>query len=167
MFRFKALFVVFGILGLVVLAKVARADGAVTSTSVARYSVPVSEELAPYSQFTLSDFQSVRTGDQVTYTYTLPPELAGAGSQTVTMSGTIAPGQPTLLQGDLGSAACALEADGQNVRCQVQYGNLQIDSSGVKAFLMSQSVGPTELAARLQVADLFAKEPVGVIFFRD
>lgn len=125
------------------------------------YTVPVSDELAPYAKFVLNNSRVEQDAAGVVVSYDLPPELVGPNHPTIVLGGKKRPGNIMLLEGEFGEASCFNRAD--KVECIVEYDDLEIDMRGVEQVLRARSNDPLEIERRLQVARIFGGEPVGIV----
>ena len=123
------------------------------------YTVPVAESLAQYAVFPLADSKVVNDGTTLTVTYSLPQELTGT-PMSVTLSGPVA---GTTLSGPNADATCG-KTDSL-VSCKISYTGILINPNAVKQYLTAKYSDSQELGFRLQVAAIFANEPVGIVSF--
>ena len=130
-----------------------------------QYSLPVPAPLAQYSQFQFSAVQTTTDASHIVISYSLPAELTGNNETTIQLQGDFTKDQPLVLQGDRASATCNGTQYGEIGQCQITYRNLGLDSAAVSNFLSHSISDSAELQARLQVANIFASEPVGVLTY--
>lgn len=132
-----------------------------------QYSLPVPPNLAQYAQFQLPAVENNPDSSHVELSYPLPQELTGNAAQTIQLKGEIVKGQPLVLEGDNASATCTITTYNAINQCQIVYRKLNLNSAAVASFISQQFTDPAEIQGRLQVANLFASEPVGVLTYVD
>jgi hypothetical protein len=124
------------------------------------YSVPVPADLEPYASYDVPSITSCRRGDVVELGYKLPALLVGQ-SERVSFAGDYdAAADAFVLLGD-GTATCEVVAG--TWTCLEQFTGITVDLAGVA----DEAVGLSaeEQAARLDVAQRFGGDPIGIMVF--
>jgi len=129
----------------------------------AKYKVPVEARLEKYSDFSISNVSYTKMNSQLILQYELPIELTGITPQLLTFSGNDDGQAISNLSGTHGSASCT--ASTQGLTCLMKMKDLQIDPARVAQLLKSNSANLAEFNARLEVAEKFSSEPVGIITY--
>lgn len=125
-----------------------------------RYSVPVSDDLKQFSEFSISIEQSIdTTSRQVSVKYKLPTELTGTDDMLM-FKGKVS--ESGLLE--LSSAYGYMRCDISNM-CAVAYdkNQLKFDHDKIKSSIELGSKNPQEISARLKVAQKFRDDPFGIL----
>jgi hypothetical protein len=125
------------------------------------YSVPVPQELAPYAIFPNMESEYIHNGNRLTIRYPLPVELVGAERHVISISGRRENPRHFRLRGDKADAHC--NDIGGKLSCTVEYKDLVINEDAVRDAIMQKFPDPFEQDMRLQVAQIFSGEPIGII----
>jgi hypothetical protein len=135
--------------------------------SETEYSVPVSEELAPYATFKIKNYEIKKANGVLTVSYDLPQELVGKKGLTISLKGKFSSEAETItLHGPKGEADCTVPEKNVLV-CAIEMKDLAINSVSVTRFLTGLSTSSAEFEARQKVAEQFLGEPAGIITYRD
>lgn len=127
---------------------------------VGQYSVPVAAELTPFASYPIDSITSCVRGDVVELGYKLPALLVGK-EQRVSFSGPYDPVSDSLeLSGD-GTAACDVTASGWS--CLEHFAGIVVDLEKVAE--EAAGLPPAEAAARIDVAEAFGTDPIGILAF--
>jgi hypothetical protein len=127
------------------------------------YQVPVRPELAAYARFEISDFNYSSAAGKLSLDYSLPIELTGIAGQRIHLEG-VDMGQPTLgLSGPQGDATCARNQ--AQLQCTVRMKNIQINPNSIAALLKTQSSSQEEFNSKLEVAQSFSRDPIGIVTY--
>jgi hypothetical protein len=129
--------------------------------SYGTYHVPVPAELSQFANFEVSDAEIQIANNKINLSYRLPTELVGPIENKVILSGRIRERRILKLRGPNSKATC-INSETQ-LECKVSYPDLVIDSAAVEAHLRETILDPAELMGRLQVANSFSTEPVGIV----
>jgi hypothetical protein len=134
---------------------------------MATYTVPTAADeadLKPYAQFTLDNFSAVKKDGAISQLkYILPEELAGY-QRLIEMNavGTADKNGNVHLESTTGDKAVCVAN-----KCDVKYGNLNIDRDEVLEKIFDKSNSFQDFDSRVKIADKFVADPVGVIEFQD
>jgi hypothetical protein len=124
------------------------------------YQVPTNDEsLTRYTTFEVNASCIVQD-NQVQLQFTLPPELTGDQTTTLTFAGQLGATDSTVVTGPNGILNC-----GADSCASVNYLNLAIDLNNVDAYLRATAESSVELNARTKVAQLFSGDPGGVLSY--
>jgi hypothetical protein len=124
------------------------------------YSVPVPPDLEPFSHYAIDSVTACRRGTRVELGYKLPALLVGKPVR-VGFSGTYDDAAGAfVLTGD-GTANCQV-TDG-SWSCFEEFAGISVDLEAV----VDETVGlsPDEAAGRLDVAEAFSVDPIGILDF--
>ena len=132
-----------------------------TDITGAVYSVPVPASLEPYASYPIGDVSLCRTAGGIELGYSLPALLVGKKTR-VSFAGGFDPTTGTYeLSSEDGTASC--DPGTGSWSCLERFVGLEIDLTEVAA--EAAALGPQEAAARLEVAQLFSGDPIGVLDF--
>ncbi len=124
------------------------------------YSVPVPAELEPYAHYPIDSITACLRGDMLELGYKLPALLIG-DEERVSFSGPYDAAAETLdLTGD-GTAACDVSAEGWS--CLEHFAGIEVDLEAVAE--EAADLPPAEAAARIDVAEYFGSDPIGILVF--
>jgi len=128
------------------------------------YTVPVNAELQPFATFAVS-VDSVKTPGHLALQYALPEELTGVSGQTISLEGDTSsdPTAPVVLTGPKGSASCSSST--VTLTCSVKMHDLASNPSAIASLIQNESSNSSEVASRTAVANIFLKEPVGIVTY--
>jgi hypothetical protein len=134
----------------------ARFDGA--------YAVPVEDpELRAFASNAVRvDVRSLGA-NRFRMKYDLPRFLVG-GDEEVDLVGTREGSGPWTMEGPAGTATCQEDAPGQ-VRCDEVLGGVTVDLAKVELALTAAGIEGEERARRIQVAQRFSVDPLGVLTY--
>lgn len=129
------------------------------------YEVPTSDSaLAPHAFFAVPDVHYVRTGGTVVLTYDFPPDLSGVVDQPIELSGPVDAAGNATVSGPAGTGTCVVSAG--VVRCTETFSaGLLLDTTAARALTSTYPGDAAARAARTQVIDLFASDPIGIVVF--
>lgn len=126
------------------------------------YRVPVPDDLAPFAVYPLDDAALVLASGALSVSFTLPEGLVGyPAAATATFQGAAPDGATEItVTGYHGKGTCRLDGA---IECALSYdaGALLSDPVAVAAYWRAR--GDANVAARVQVAELFDDDPLGVL----
>jgi hypothetical protein len=151
-------------LGLGVVRKSVLAAGFLFSSAsfAATYEVPVQPELKAVAQFEIQAPEFSQASGFMVMHYQLPPELVGPNHPGVTLRTSDYEKDQFQMSSEYGTANCVR---GAQVECKMHLKNLNINAAGVRMVLARSSKTGAEFNQRLQVASLFARDPVGILVY--
>lgn len=125
------------------------------------YSVPVPAELEPFASYSVEDVSLCRLGSGIELGYSLPALLVGKKTR-VAFAGTYdsANGTYELSSAD-GTASCELA--GEAWSCLEHFTGIEVDLEEVAE--EAEDLSQQEAAARLDVAEQFSGDPIGILDF--
>lgn len=127
---------------------------------VGDYSVPVPAALEPYAHYPIDSVTACTRGDLLEIGYKLPALLIGK-EEHVSFVGPYDPAADTLsLSGD-GTATCDVSAEGWS--CLEHFVGIEVDLEAVAE--EAADLSPAEAAARIDVAEYFGSDPIGILDF--
>ena len=123
------------------------------------YLVPTPERLEKFARNPISGASWAVENGQLRLSYTLPPELGGHGAYPVELKGPHQGESFIAVSGAAGSGQCTV---GKTLVCLVMYPKLRVEKNRVEDYLKKKYSG-AELEGRLEVFELFANEPRGLV----
>ncbi len=128
----------------------------------ATYEVPVEARLKPVATFDIKTPDLLEYGKRAELTYQLPPELVGENFPLMTLQGRGGGrGHTRKFASQQGEAFCLQAKD--SLTCNLHMKDLNIDTKAVQDFIIKNSATPEEAALRLEVAERFAGDPIGIL----
>lgn len=125
------------------------------------YFVPVPVELEPYASYPVEDITLCWTGAAVRLGYSLPALLLGK-KERVSFEGTYdEANQVFALVGPNGAATCTPSTPAWS--CAEDFTDIEVDLEKVAEEVAD--LDPVEAAARIEVAQRFAVDPIGLLDF--
>lgn len=125
------------------------------------YSVPVPAQLEPFASYLVEDVSLCRLSGGIELGYSLPALLVGKKTR-VSFTGPFDATTGTYeLSSVDGTASCELTGDAWS--CLEHFSGLEVDLEEVAE--EAEGLSQQEAAARLQVAQLFSGDPIGILDF--
>ena len=124
------------------------------------YTFPAPDGLKSVATWPLKLKKFDISGDHVMITYLVPGMVVGPSEVAIELVGT-AKGKFFKLKGPHAKAVC-LRAKA-NLFCMVEMRALKTNQKDVEKFLAGKVTDPTELKQRMQVAQAFGTEPIGIL----
>jgi len=138
------------------------AASAQTTSLKGTYSVPVDDEaLRAVASFPTTVKVKTLNDGSVRMHYTLPAELVG-NAQSVDFEG---PAGSTTLTGENGTAVCNGAPGTPGTQCNETFTGIHVDLAAVAHALDMRQVPAAERDLRLQVAEKFGIDPIGILHF--
>jgi hypothetical protein len=133
-------------------------------TQNASYYVPVADELAAWATYPVRRVSLLRDHDSVRIGYGFPRWLGGV-LQPIELLGACAPDAAEFdaTVTGLGTARCTQTAG--RFECYELLPGISVDRVQAEAYMREEGLSEEEIGQRLQVTDLFASDPIGVITF--
>ncbi|MBC7690273.1 MAG: hypothetical protein H7222_00760 [Methylotenera sp.] len=130
------------------------------------YEVPGRDSLKSFARFETQQFSLQKDGRSLEISYLLPSELTGKKSEVVRFSGSAGAEESELylLNGPNGTASCTESSAGMT--CLLKMKNLEIDVAARNSLLRSTSSNLSDLSKKMEVAENFRAEPIGVVTYR-
>ena len=132
---------------------------------IGNYTVPTSNKLSGHATFTLKSVYSVESDDSLTVTYYLPEEL-DHNQTIISMTGSLKQKSENgfiSLKGDKSNASCMIT---DKLNCMVSYHSLELDSEKTKKLLEDKFSDDPDLLDRIQIAEIFARDIIGLVILK-
>jgi hypothetical protein len=133
-------------------------------TQNAGYSVPVSEDLAPWATYPVARVVLSRDEVRIRIRYGFPRWLGGV-RQRIELEGAWAANGTAfdVTAGEFGTGSCTQA--GSRFECREFLPGIAVDRAQAEAVMQEDGLPAEEIEQRLNVTDAFRADPIGVVAF--